>query len=98
MRCLEGAEARFRIDACEVDQPGGGEQLDSPYVSRDELDVRAWARDALALQLPTQIVCRDDCLGICSICGEDLNAAGPNHRHEHAPDPRWSKLRELRFE
>jgi uncharacterized protein len=98
MRCLEAAKPRFTIDAREVDQPGGGDELDSPYLHGDELDVHAWARDALALELPSQIVCRDECLGICAICGENLNAAGPDHRHERAPDPRWGKLRELRLE
>jgi uncharacterized protein len=32
------------------------------------------------------------------VCGEDLNAAGPDHGHEKAPDPRWAKLGEVRFE
>jgi uncharacterized protein len=67
-------------------------------VTRDELDLRAWAHDALALAFPAQIVCRDDCLGLCPVCGENLNEAGPDHAHEQAPDPRWAKLRELRFE
>ena len=84
----------------EVDQPDdvGGDELSSPYVDRDQLDLRSWARDALALALPTQIVCREDCLGLCPLCGENLNHAGPEHAHEQAPDPRWAKLRELRFE
>jgi uncharacterized protein len=98
MRCLEDARSRFAVDAREIDQPGGGEELDSPYVTGDELDVHAWARDALALELPSQIVCRDDCLGMCPVCGENLNTAPPDHGHERAPDPRWSKLGELRFE
>jgi uncharacterized protein len=98
MRCLEDAEARVGIDAREIDQPGGGEDLSSPYLEGDELDMRAWGRDALALALPAQIVCRPDCLGLCSVCGENLNEAGPEHRHEPAPDPRWAKLRELRLE
>jgi uncharacterized protein len=98
MRCLEESERRFAIDAREVDQPGGGEDLTSPYLDGDELDVRAWARDALALALPAQIVCTDDCRGLCGICGENLNTAGPDHRHEQSPDPRWAKLGELRFE
>ena len=98
MRCLEAAQPRFSIDAREVDQPGAGDELDSPYLHDNELDLHAWARDALALELPSEIVCRDDCLGICAICGQNLNAAGPDHRHEQAPDPRWAKLRELRLE
>lgn len=98
MRCLEDAEEAMKIDAWEFDQPGGGEELQSPYLSGDELDVRSWARDALALALPTQIVCREECLGLCAVCGENLNEAAPGHAHEAAPDPRWAKLSELRFE
>jgi uncharacterized protein len=97
VRCLGGADQTFAVDAREVDQPGGGDELDSPYVSGDEeLDLRSWARDALALALPAQIVCRDDCAGLCPVCGEDLN--DNPHEHEREPDPRWSKLRELKLD
>lgn len=99
MRCLEDAGRAFEVDAREVDQPGGGsEELDSPYLDGDELDLRAWARDELVLELPAQIVCIEECRGICAVCGENLNGAGPEHGHDAAPDPRWSKLSELRFD
>jgi|SRR5579884_107147 len=98
MRCLEQASAVFAIDAREVSQPGGDEELSSPYVARDELDVHAWARDALALALPTRILCQAECAGLCAVCGENLNRAGAGHTHERGLDPRWAKLSELRFE
>jgi uncharacterized protein len=98
MRCLEGAGHEIGVDAREIDQPGGGEELDSPYLDDQQLDLRAWARDALALALPAQIVCSADCLGLCSVCGENLNLAGPEHAHEREPDPRWAALRELKLE
>jgi uncharacterized protein len=98
MRCLEEAGHAVSVDAREIDQPGGGEELDSPYLEAEQLDVRAWARDALALALPTQIVCREECLGLCAVCGENLNEAGPEHAHEREPDPRWAALRELKLE
>jgi uncharacterized protein len=98
MRCLEDAGKLVTVDAREVDQPDGGEELSSPYLDDEQLDLRAWTRDALALSLPTQIVCREDCLGLCSICGDNLNEAGPGHSHEREPDPRWAALRELKLE
>ncbi|HEY7633449.1 MAG TPA: DUF177 domain-containing protein [Thermoleophilaceae bacterium] len=100
MRCLEAASSTIDVDAREVDQPGAGDddELTSPYVSRDELDLRAWSRDALALALPSQIVCKEECRGLCPICGENLNEAAPDHQHESEPDPRWAKLSELKFE
>jgi uncharacterized protein len=98
VRCLEPAGHAVEVDAREIDQPGGGEELSSPYFDESaELDMRAWARDALALALPTQIVCREDCAGLCSVCGENLNRA-PDHAHEREPDPRWAALRELKLD
>jgi DUF177 domain-containing protein len=98
MRCLAEAEPLFEVEAREVSQPGGGEDLESPYVQDSVLDANAWARDALALTLPTQILCKDDCAGLCAVCGADLNSAGPDHSHESSPDPRWAKLSEIRFD
>jgi DUF177 domain-containing protein len=98
MRCLEPSTPAFPVDAREISQPGEGEELESPYVERGVLDLRGWARDALALTLPAKIVCRPDCAGLCPMCGENLNTAGPEHHHEREPDPRWAKLSELRFD
>lgn len=96
MRCLEDADSTVVVDAREVDQPGEAEELHSPYVESGLIDLHAWARDALALALPTQIFCGDECLGLCPVCGVNLNAA-PGHAHERSPDPRWAKLSELRL-
>jgi uncharacterized protein len=99
MRCLADAHVPVEVDAREVDQPGiEDEELRSPYIEGAELDLRAWAHDALALALPLQLVCRPDCRGLCAVCGASLNDADPAaHRHEEGDDPRWAKLRELRL-
>ncbi len=95
VRCLDDAGTRVSIEAREIDQPGCGEELSSPYVSGDELRLRDWARDALALALPAQVVCRDDCAGLCPVCGKNLNREP--HGHEGGEiDPRWAALAELR--
>jgi uncharacterized protein len=98
MRCLERAAPAITVDTREVDQPGGGEELASPYVDGAVLDLAAWARDALALAMPAQIVCEPECAGLCPVCGARLADAGPGHSHDAEPDPRWAKLRELRLE
>jgi uncharacterized protein len=95
MRCLEPAERVMEVDAREVDQPGGGEDLHSPYVDGDELDLRGWVHDALTLDLSGQVLCRGDCAGLCPTCGEDLNK-NP-HEHERVVDPRLAKLSELKL-
>src|SRR5450631_1701035 len=92
MRCLKEARRGVEVEAREADRPGGGEELDSPYVSGESLDLAAWVRDALVLALPVTILCREDCAGLCPVCAADLNEAPPGHRHEQPPDPRWAKL------
>jgi DUF177 domain-containing protein len=98
MRCLEPAMSTCSADAREVHQPGGSDDLSSPYVERQVLDLHAWARDALALALPAKLLCRAECAGLCPVCGANLNREGPEHHHESEPDQRWAKLSELRFE
>jgi len=97
MRCLADASPELEVDAREVDQPGAsGDDLSSPYVHDEVLALGDWARDALVLALPQQVLCRPDCAGLCPVCGEDLNASP--HEHEVAPDTRWAKLRELKLD
>ena len=98
MRCLKDAAPTVEVEAREVDRPGEGEELESPYVRDEVLNLAAWARDAFALAAPIQVLCRDDCAGLCAVCAADLNEAGPEHRHESAPDGRWAKLGELKLQ
>jgi uncharacterized protein len=97
--CLEPATRLIEVDAREVHQPGSGdEELESPYVEDEHVLLLAdWARDALVLATPARFLCRDDCRGLCPICGESLKDGG-DHQHEREPDPRWAKLRELDLE
>jgi uncharacterized protein len=98
MRCLKEAAPVVDVDAREVDRPGEGEELESPYVRDEMLDLGGWAHDSFALGAPVKVLCRSDCAGLCPICAADLNEAGPDHHHERAPDARWAKLRELHLE
>jgi uncharacterized protein len=100
MRCLEDAAVEAKVDAREVDQSHtDDEELRSPYVVDDELDLGRWAHDAAVLAVPARILCRPDCAGLCPVCGESLNDADPeDHKHQTGGDPRWAKLRELEIE
>jgi uncharacterized protein len=100
MRCLEPAEHELEVEAREVDQiRTDDEDLRSPYIEEDELDIGRWAHDVVMLALPTQILCRPDCLGLCAFCGEPLNDADPaDHDHEKPIDPRWSALKDLKLD
>jgi uncharacterized protein len=96
-RCLADAVIDVPISAREYQatSPGESDELRTPYVVDEQLDLSAWARDALALELPDKILCRPDCAGLCAVCGGDLNIE-PHEHEEVKGDPRWEALAELR--
>jgi len=96
-RCLGDAALDVPVDAREYQaaSPGGDEELQSQYLVDDKLDLSAWARDAIALELPDKILCRPDCAGLCAVCGKNLNDE-PHDHGEPEPDSRWAALAELK--
>src|ERR671934_2423217 len=97
MRCLEDAVLDLPISAREYQAtaPGGSDELRTPYLVQNRLDLSAWARDALALELPDKILCRLECAGLCPVCGKNLNEE-PHDHGEPLADSRWSALAELK--
>src|SRR4029078_3750965 len=95
-RCLEDAVLEVTVSAreCQPGSPGDDEELRTIYVEDDKLDLSAWARDAVALELPDKILCRPDCAGLCAECGKNLNDE-PHDHGEPEPDSRWAALVEL---
>jgi uncharacterized protein len=100
MRCLEPGLLDLDVEGREVDAAQtDDEELRSPYVLDDELDIGRWAHDAALLALPARFLCRSDCAGLCPVCGEPLNDADPaDHQHERPTDPRWAALKNLKLE
>jgi uncharacterized protein len=96
-RCLEDAVLDLSIHAREYQatSPGESDELRTPYVADNQLRLSDWARDAIAVELPEQILCREDCAGLCAVCGQNLNE-NPHEHQEEQGDPRWSALEELR--
>jgi uncharacterized protein len=84
-RCLN--EADIAVDARGVEYVRHGESEtddeDEGYVAAHQLDVQRWVRDLIAEALPQKLLCRDDCRGLCPVCGVDLNSE-PEHHHEEA--------------
>lgn len=88
-RCLGEAAVPLKVRAVEYVRHGESEVEDDEepdeagYVSNNTLDLERWVRDLLAEALPDKLLCSEDCLGLCPVCGADLNAE-PDHRHEAA--------------
>jgi uncharacterized protein len=51
-------------------------------------------REQILLMLPMQRVCREDCKGICPICGKNRNEVACQCKTE-AVDDRWKALRDI---
>lgn len=94
VRCLAGVDLEIDTDLQELfaypDRVIDDEGDDVRSLVGDHLDLGPAVRDVVVLALPFQPVCRDDCPGLCSVCGARL-ADGPGHRHE-VVDPRWAAL------
>jgi uncharacterized protein len=97
-RCLQDAELalELRLREYEATKPESDDER-TEYLEDDRVDLSAWAHDAIALALPDKILCRDDCAGLCPVCGKDLNVE-PHEHVEERLDPRWEALSQLREE
>jgi uncharacterized protein len=96
-RCLGDAVLELPITAREYQatNPEGSDELRTPYLVEDNLDLTGWARDVIALALPEKILCRSECAGLCAVCGKNLNEEPHAHDEEHV-DSRWAALESLR--
>jgi DUF177 domain-containing protein len=96
-RCLGDAVLEVPITAREyqANNPDGADELRTPYLTEDNLDLGAWSRDAVALALPDKILCRPECAGLCPVCGKNLNDE-PHEHEDQQSDSRWSALEALR--
>lgn len=95
-RCLADAVVDVDVSAREYQATSPDtDELRTPYLENDQLDLSAWARDALVLELPDKILCRSDCAGLCPVCGRDLNVE-PHVHEDEEPDSRWAALAELK--
>ena len=53
-------------------------------------------KEEILLSLPNQVLCDQNCKGICPSCGADRNAGDCSCKSDEV-DSRWEKLRDLRL-
>jgi uncharacterized protein len=101
-RCLAPQSAEHTVHVAELFQDPrkreDDDEDDPGYELVDDvtaIDVATLVRDSVLMDLPVRVLCREDCQGLCSVCGTDRNEADCGHRPENTPDPRWSKLADL---
>jgi DUF177 domain-containing protein len=61
------------------------------------IDLDPIVREQVVLALPGYPVCQDDCKGLCSVCGTNLNEreCGCDRK---VPDPRWAGLAKVKLQ
>jgi uncharacterized protein len=65
-----------------------------PLVDGHAVDLEPAIHDEVSLSLPAAPICRDDCLGLCAVCGTDLNEA-PCDGHGDGSDSPFAALKQL---
>lgn len=99
------APAHFTCVRCLTDWDGEVTVQGSQHFSRtpDEdgyaigerrVDVSGPATDELALAMPAAPTCREDCKGLCPVCGNDLNG-DPCDGHGEDSDSPFAALKDL---
>ena len=61
----------------------------------EALDIDEIAKEQILLAVPTRMLCREDCKGICPECGTDRNT-GECNCVTNEIDPRWAALKNLK--
>ena len=105
-RCLKPIVEQVNSDVelmimVEKHPPIGGEHalheqdLGLMYVEDELLETDPILIEQLQLNIPMKPLCREDCQGLCPVCGADKNA-GPCSCGEATVDPRWASLAALK--
>lgn len=104
-RCLEPVslplEADFQLSYLPASALDEGEEVrveeretEAGFYEGDGLDLADVLREQILLGLPMQRLCREDCQGICPVCGQNRNRVACGCRQKTVDD-RWAKLRDL---
>lgn len=96
-RCAEPIEKQMRFSLHKILVEDLQNQQDSAedylLVRNSEIDLDALVQEEIILFLPMKMLCKDDCKGLCSQCGQNLNIKKCSCKKE--VDPRMSALLQL---
>ncbi len=101
-RCLERFEMpvitkiQFVIQLLEISAPEDSDDEDFVILSKttQEYDLSERVREMIALELPLKPLCSESCLGLCPMCGINLNETDCDCTPDKT-DERWESLRQL---
>ncbi|MBQ1688525.1 MAG: DUF177 domain-containing protein [Lachnospiraceae bacterium] len=98
-RCLKDVIVPFTISFEKKldfsDTPLAREELmEAVYIQERDLDVDALLKEELMIQFPMQVLCQENCKGICYICGTNLNT-GSCDCDQQGRDPRMLAIQDI---
>jgi uncharacterized protein len=100
-RCLRPLDAPLVIDVAEryaiPDEHGSPLDPEVFPIENGQLDLAPMVRENVLLGAPDAPLCRDDCPGLCPICGTDLQL-GPCACDRTDRDDRWAALDQLELD
>jgi uncharacterized protein len=105
-RCLQPVEHKLKFPfeavfvqpedfAADREREVQGDDLKVDILEDDSIDLNQIVREQLLLEMPTQLLCSEDCKGLCDRCGTNLNN-GECRCKEDDIDPRWAALKNLK--
>lgn len=92
-RCLKPVGVPFDLEGAELYRPPSDVWEEGYAIKDATVDLEPMVRDTVVLNLPPSPLCREDCAGLCTRCGADLNEGACGCGEEI--DARWSALQEL---
>lgn len=96
-RCLKDVEQEIRlfftVDVVSPEIPLE-EADDQTFMEEYQLNVESLLSNEILMSLPTKVLCRPDCKGICRVCGKDLNL-GECGCDTFVPDPRMAAIKDI---
>ncbi len=93
-RCLKAFD--YPIDGQIKRQLSTRDEFDVEWliIRNEQVDLAEAIADDLIIKLPIQLVCSEDCKGLCPTCGIDLNQSRCQCEEETI-DPRLASLKDL---
>jgi uncharacterized protein len=94
-RCLADFTSQVSVPFSETYREGGdSDDQDATIFQGDELDLAEPVREALVMAEPLKALCREDCQGLCPVCGVNRNET-PCACSAAVIDPRLAALAKL---
>jgi len=99
VRCLDEYSQGLDIDITELYVFSTEAVTDTCLLLPEDgvIDLTSVVRDEMLLAVPIKPICRDDCKGLCPICGENRNEVECHHE-EVTIDPRLAILKTMLVE